>query len=341
MKAIKAMKKLRLTLDESGGVALFVALSFVVICGFAALAFDYGHLVMVRAELQRTTDAAALAGAMGLVPYINPGPNQVPNWMQAETKAHEIISNAANSADGQDFSDTDGTVLYGYWLLNPPNDYSELPLPTARPTTAAYLPEPAVNVTLRRSVTLYFAPLVGVSSPRTVSATSTAILPEAYQTTGVPPVAVSYDTVYNTAANTVQINVIQQDIKPQSNQGIAGWFNMNGGNSVPSVRIDVPMVADPTGIATGSQIYTVPGTKATLTDYISPNETIVLPVLQEVDKQGWENIIGWAAFKVDSVSANSMTGSFIYPYFDPNVRPTAATNGTIGGVGGTPELVSP
>ena len=166
------------------------------------------------------------------------------------------------------------------------------------PVLSAYLPEPAVNVTLSRNITLYFAPLVGVSSPQTVSATATAILPEAYQTTGIPPVAVSWDTVYNTVGGTVEIDVVEQNIKTQSNKDIAGWFNLDGGNSVPSVRIDVPMVADPTGISTGTQIYMVPGTKATLTDYITAGETIVMPVVQDVSqKQGWESIIGWAAFK--------------------------------------------
>jgi hypothetical protein len=332
---------LTLSFDDSGATAVFFAIALIALCGFGALAFDYGHMVMVKSELQRTADASALAGAMGLVPYINPGPNQIPNWLQGESEAHKIISNAANEADGQVFSDADGTVLYGYWLLNPPIGYTELPLPTARPTTAAYLPEPAVNVTVSRKVTLYFAPLVGVSSPQTVTATSTAILPEAYQTSGLPPVAVSWDTVYNTLGGVVQIDVVTQDIKPQSNKGIAGWFNLNGGNSVPAVRIDAPLVADPTGISSGSQIYTVPGTKASLMDYITAGETVIVPVTQEVDKQGWENIIGWAAFHVDSLTANSMVGSFVNQYYDPNVRPTAATGGTIGGVGGTPELVSP
>jgi Flp pilus assembly protein TadG len=335
-----AQKKLTLALDESGTVAIVVALIFTALCGFVALAVDIGHTVRVKAELQRTADAAALAGASGLVPYTNPGTNQTPNWLQGESKAHTLIKNAANQADGQIFTLTDGTVLYGYWLLQPPAGYVQT-LPTARPTTPAYLPEPAVKVTLTKDVTLYFAPLVGISSPQTVSASAIAILPEAYQTTGVPPVAVSWDTVYNNVAGTVKIDVIEQDIKPQSNKNIAGWFNLNGGNGVPSVRIDVPMIADPTGIATGSQIYTVPGTKATLTDYITEGSTIVIPVVQLVEKQGWEAIIGWAAFKVDSLDANSMTGHFVNQFSDPNVRPTPYTTGTIGGVGGTPKIVSP
>jgi len=338
----RAKKRLTLASDESGAVAIVFAIILVALCGFVALAFDFGHMAMVRAELRRTADAAALAGATGLVPYTNPGPTtQTPNWANAQTKAHAIINNAANQADDQGFTITDGTVLYGYWLLQPPEGYVQLPLPTALPTTPAYLPEPAVYVALSRDVTLYFAPLIGVSSPQTVNATATAILPEAYQTTNIPPVAVSWDTVYNTIGGTVRIDVIEQDIKPQSNKNIAGWFNLNGGNGVPAVRIDVPLIADPDGIATGSLIYTVPGTKATLTDYITEGTTIVIPVVQLVEKQGWEAIIGWAAFKVDSLDANSMTGHFVDQYFDPNVRPAPPTSGTIGGVGGTPHLVSP
>ena len=189
--------------------------------------------------------------------------------------------------------------------------------PSLPPYTLAYLPEPAINVTLSRNVTLYFAPLVGVSSPKTVSATATAILPEAYETTGIPPIAVSWDTVYNTVGGTVQIDVAEQDIKPQSNKGIAGWFNLDGGNSVPSVRIDTPLTPG----CPQNQIYMVPGTKATLTDFITEGETIVVPVVQDVSQKGWEPIVGWAAFKVDSLGANSMQGHFVDQYFDPNVIP--------------------
>ena len=81
------------------------------------------------------------------------------------------------------------------------------------------------------------------------------------------------------------VDVIEQDIKIQSNKGLAGWFNLNGGNSVPSVRIDAPLIADPTGIATGSNIYLVPGTKATLTDYITEGATVVVPVVQDVSSK--------------------------------------------------------
>jgi Flp pilus assembly protein TadG len=331
----RAKKTLTLALDESGAGAIVFALVFAVLCGFVALAVDLGHIVTAKSELQRTADAAALAGVMGLVPYINPGlSTQTPDWVQGQTKAHAIISNAANQADNQTFTLTDGTVAYGYWSLKPPAGYVQVPLSPVPPPDAN-LPEPAVNVTLSRNVTLYFAPLVGVSSPQTVSATATAILPAAYQTKGVPPVAVSEDTVYNTVGGTLTIDVVQQDIKPQSNKGIAGWFNLDGGSSVPSVRISAPLTSSTT------PIYMVPGTKASLTDFITQGQTVGVPVIpNDFPTSGQTEIIGWAAFYIDSVSANSMTGHFVEQYFDPNVVPTAGS-GIISAVAGTPKLVSP
>ena len=264
-------KNLKLVFDESGAAAVVFALIIVALCGFVALALDLGHIVRTKTELQRTADAAALAGAMGLMPYIDPGgPNQAPNWVNGQSQAHAVISNSANEADNQSFTITDGTVAYGYWSLTPPAGYVQLPLPQVLPP-AANEPEPAITVTLSRNVTLHFAPLIGVSSPTTVSATATAILPAAYQDTGVPPVAVAYDTVYHGSGKNVTIDVAQQDIKIQSNKGVAGWFNLDGGNSVPSVRIDVPLIAS---LTSGTNIYLAPGTKATLTDYITQGQTI-------------------------------------------------------------------
>jgi Flp pilus assembly protein TadG len=335
----KTKHKLRLVFDESGATAIFFALTLSMLCGFVALAFDLGHMFMVRTELQRTADAAALAGVTGFIPYTGSAPNQTPAWASGVTKAHTLISNAANLADNQQFTTAEGTVDYGYWLLAPPTGYDQT-LPQARPTTPAYLPEPALRVTVSRQVNLSFAPVIGVTNPRTVSAAAIAILPEGYQTTGMPPIAVSWNTVYNPVPGSeqAQIDVLEQDVKPQSNQGIAGWFNVNAGNSVPSVKIDVPLTADPN---VNQGLYLVPGTKAKLTDYITQGSTIVMPVVQDVSKMEWMPILEWAAFKVDLLSANSMTGHFVTSWLDNNVLPAPYTNATIGVVAGTPKLVSP
>jgi Flp pilus assembly protein TadG len=340
MHTSRTKKMLTLAQDESGATAIVFALGLIAICGFVALALDAGHLIMAKAELQRTADAAALAGATGLVPYTNPGPTtQTPNWLQAQQRAHTIINNAANQVDNYNFSTTDGTVLYGYWFLKPATGYVQPPLATV-PTPAANLPEPAVNVTLSRNVNLYFAPVVGISSPQTVSATATAILPASYADTNLPPIAMDYNTVYNNVGGTIEIDVLTQDIKIQSQNGIAGWFNQDASNNVPSVRIETTMLA---GVTAGTPIYLVPGTKATLTNYMTNGETIVLPVVADVSQKIWQNVMGFAAFKIDpnGLGANSITGHFVDQYFDPSVSPVAATDGTISDVAGTPKLVSP
>jgi hypothetical protein len=332
----RTKQKLTLALDESGATAIVIAIVLTALSGFVALAFDISHMVMVKSELQRTADAAALAGVTGLVPYNNPGPNAMPNWVQGQAKAHTIINNAGNKADNQVFTITDGTIAYGYWLLAPPADYVQT-LPTVRPLTAAYLPVPAIKVTLSRNVTLNLAPLIGVSSPKPVGATATAILPEAYSITNIPPIALDPDTVYNTdPLGNLIIDVGEQDVKPQSNKGFASWFNLSGDNSVPSVRINTPLTS------AEDRLYLLPGTKATLTDFITEGETIVLPVVADIVTKGWEDIMQWAAFKVTQLDANSMHGHFVEQYFDPNVIPTGGTPSTLpSAVSASPKLVGP
>jgi hypothetical protein len=334
MHPVKAKKKLTLIRDESGASAVIIAIVFFVLCGAIGLAFDIGHMVMVKGQLQRTADAAALAGAMGFVPYNNPGtPDQAPNWVQGQQQAHQIINKAANQADSQIFTSTDGDVLYGYWLLNPPPDYVQLPLPTVRPANTTYLPEPAMMVTLSRNVALHLAPLIGISSPKTVSATAIAILPESYTTTKIPPIAIDSKVYFNSDGT---INFSQKNIKIQSQKTIASWFNLDGTNDVPTTRIDKPINECST------LIYLQPGAKATLTDFMTQGETIVLPVVddQYFDKSTAAPIMAWCAFYITQLDANSMVGHFVNRYFDPNVVPTAG-NGIIATVGGTPKLVGP
>ena len=52
-----------LAADQSGSIALFVAIALMMLLGSVALALDIGHLVSVKGELQKAADAGALAGA--------------------------------------------------------------------------------------------------------------------------------------------------------------------------------------------------------------------------------------------------------------------------------------
>ena len=52
--------------DESGQSVIVIAISMVVLCGFAALAVDIARVSMADGQLQNAADAAALAGARSL-----------------------------------------------------------------------------------------------------------------------------------------------------------------------------------------------------------------------------------------------------------------------------------
>jgi Flp pilus assembly protein TadG len=96
----RAKEKLTLPLGESGAVAIYFLLIFSGLSGIAGLVVDYANMVRVKAEVQRTADAAAQAGATGLTPYTGSVP-QTPAWASGEAKAHTMISNAANRADNE------------------------------------------------------------------------------------------------------------------------------------------------------------------------------------------------------------------------------------------------
>jgi Flp pilus assembly protein TadG len=340
----KAKQKCGLAFDESGAAGIFAAIVFIALCGFMGLALDLGHYHKVKAELQRTADAGALAGVTGFIPYTGSAP-QTPNWTGAQAAAINMVTNAHNKADDIIFNagDANITVVTGYWLLKPAVGDTQT-LSQVRPDSAK-LPEPAVKVTLTRNVSMYLAPMIGFSGPMQATASATAILPEIYGVTGVAPIGVDIDTVYNiTPGGTLTIDFHEQDIKPQSNKGDAGWINLSGDNSVPSVRFSAPMFADPTGVQTNSRVYFTPGTEATLMgSLVSVGETLILPVVDSVESKVWKNIVTWSAFVVDSKDANSMTGHFENIGYIPGQKPDERPTGLTGtpSVWSTPKMVSP
>ena len=52
--------------DESGQVLVFAIIAMVVLIGLTGFALDVGHAYLVQRQLQASTDAAALAGALDL-----------------------------------------------------------------------------------------------------------------------------------------------------------------------------------------------------------------------------------------------------------------------------------
>jgi Flp pilus assembly protein TadG len=339
----RAKQKLTLALDESGATAIFFALTLSFLCGFVALAFDIGHMVMVRAELQRTADAAALAGAVGLVPYTD-FVHPTPNWLIGEQKSRAMISKEANKADNIKFEGTEEgvTVEYGYWYLKKSTSYVQ-ELNTTRPTTLAEMPAPAIKVTLRRNVTLSFAPVIGVTNPIEVSATATAILPEGYSVAkGTVPLAVEKSSILYDSDHTINT----EDLVGLVGRVTGQWFTLHGANDVATIRINEPMTA------LTQQVYITPGTEATVyqnmvdAGVIVVGQSMIVPVVNTIDKsveKTYQDIIGFAVFLVSAVdkSKKTISGRYMENTMTPDANSGTGAGGTYYGVSGTPKLVSP
>lgn len=121
---------------NKGAVAVIVGICIFTLVGFAALAIDIGHLILVRGELQNAADAGALAGAQVLFSFdgtdvsINTGANTTAQQV-AITHLSDRISVDIASNDIQRghwcFSCTDiDTGKKGVFTPNPSTDVVDL-----------------------------------------------------------------------------------------------------------------------------------------------------------------------------------------------------------------------
>jgi len=154
--------------QPKGAVIVVVAIMLVVLLGCAALAVDIGYLYVARAELQRTADAAALAGAQALArgsdtPF---GEYLYPEDIYYHAESYAYFNQVANQGVILN-RNTDITIGY---LADPHDPIATLQIVSLDQCNA-------VEVTARRTassggeIPLFFAPLWGInSSPLKASA---------------------------------------------------------------------------------------------------------------------------------------------------------------------------
>ena len=164
--------------QRKGAVIVMVAILLAVLLGCAALAVDIGHLYVARAELQRTADAAALAGAQAL--GRSSSDSATGDYYQSSEDVYIEAEKYAglNAAVGQSVTlDRNSDITIGY--LQFPHDLS------ASMQTVALDQANAVRVIARRNantggeIPLFFAPLWGINSS-SVSASAIAVLDDRF-----------------------------------------------------------------------------------------------------------------------------------------------------------------
>jgi Flp pilus assembly protein TadG len=150
--------------NESGAVAVYVAIGIVVVLGCAALALDIAHMVSVKRELAKAAEAGALSGARNLWPQdLTNAVGRLPNCANAETWAR--ITATKNRVDNTNLTAGEVTVEVGRW------DYA-----TKQFTPGSNANANGVRVTTSRAnVQMMFAPIFGVNS-KNMSGTAIAVM---------------------------------------------------------------------------------------------------------------------------------------------------------------------
>ena len=164
-------------LDDKGATVVLVAICMGIFLGFVALAVDVGYMMVARAELQRTADAAALAGARQLG-VLYEGMDYEAQQIYDASADEDLIKTAATSVASQNKAAGSNVVIdpddvtIGRW------DQTNSP-----PFTNETLVADAVQVVARRDssalstgpISTFFARVLGINTIN-VSATATAAL---------------------------------------------------------------------------------------------------------------------------------------------------------------------
>jgi Flp pilus assembly protein TadG len=291
---------------QKGAMLITATLWFIVLIGLTALAFDIGHLMIVRNELQNGADAAALAGAncldkatAGSGTDCTTTTSATLNWAIASTKATNSIGLNKSDSNGL----INGTVQTGYWNINGGTALQPTTLTPLGPCTMAggvmttECDKPAVMVTLSRSAgsnggpvgTLIGTMFGGAAIPISARAVAVISSPGNVLPGNLIPQAINkcmFDLYWDSATNSPKLatstplNGVPQIIGqpwqvrigssyhyPSCDSGQWTSFDRNV-NDVPSVR-DLINNGNPTPMGIGDNTWIEPGTKDSLYDTLS------------------------------------------------------------------------
>ena len=162
---------------RKGAVTVLVAILLVVLLGCVALAVDIGHLYVVRTELQRAADAAALAGAQALGRDLD---TPLGEYLMAEDIYSQAESYALlNNCFGQSVVlDRNGDITIGY-LSEPRVLNSNIQIVALDQCNAVQVIAKRNAFSAGGEIPLFFAPIWGINSSG-VSASAIAVLDDRF-----------------------------------------------------------------------------------------------------------------------------------------------------------------
>jgi Flp pilus assembly protein TadG len=190
-----------------GSVTTFTALGLFFLIGAVALGLDVARLIVVKSELQKAADAAAMAGARGLWPVTLPVtlyPPNNPDCSAATSWARNTLQN--NKVDNNLLSSNDYSIQVGRW------EYT-----TNTFTQGCSLSSNAVQVTLSKGdLRLFFGQTLGLSSG-TLQAQGLAVMDFA-RAVGKGTMPIVINKRYATPGTVIRINFNPDPLDE------GGWF---------------------------------------------------------------------------------------------------------------------
>lgn len=251
--------------DQSGAVAVTIAILMVVLVGFAALAIDIGYLLVTRNELQNVADAAALAATRKLgnnYQLMTPAEQLMYGCGAVEmdwpcddirTVAQEV--GLANQAGQVNIVINSEDIFIGVWDFSPTD-------PSVDPFTEQNAQPRAVRVIARRDetennpITTFLAGVLGVDT-MSVSAVATASL--SGQGTAEPgelelPVGIDASFFNNPSGACGQ-----QIFFSPTNLSCAGWTSWDLNSNQPNMLDLITGVEENPAVSVGGQDYEYTG----------------------------------------------------------------------------------
>lgn len=296
--------------DNKGISAVIVAVMITALIGFAALALDIGHLMVVRGELQNAADAGALAGARVLIIQEEDGDVIVNTNANLEAYNAAIANNSDNDAVEINFGNgNDLDVRRGRWDEDTLVFYDFENDPQYDSLDPFY--NNAVKVTARRSAAYsIFATIFGKES---FPASATAIAYRGHSGENVvydQPLALCRDRLTDSEGNFLCTmgRMINNGSSPETGES-ARWTNFSEGCADPaSTKSITDLICETNAPVSLVSISTINGevTPALLALYDcweeATNKTVpwelTLPVIECVTPPECSTIVGAVRVKV-------------------------------------------
>ena len=324
--------------DERGAVAAVSAIYLIVVIGALSLAIDLGHMYLVKSELQRAADSAALGGALR---FMTPNNGVVPGVTAASPDCARAVI-AAQTLGTRNPTDNQTTSLANIAIhVGNCNSTTFTETGCADPYQVN-----AIQAVASRTINVFFGSIITGSTTQNLSAEAMAMvgtvggLPGGYPTL---PIAVDSDKLPSNG----QKLVLHLNPTPGDDGCWHTFFWQNPAASLLRDIIESNVETPPLKI--GDEIKVKEGVSDS--DLKSLGKVlkdkggtwdVVLPVIPPDAHTGWAEVQGFAAMRMTLVDAQGQDKRVEFETLNNKLTPTTLPGGnTYYGLStGSPRLVN-